>query len=490
MIALVNPRATEWRCRIPISILSIGASLEGTYEYEVLDGNVDKGLDATLAKSIRERSVRYVGLTVMPGPQLRQAILLSKMIRKEFPRVIIVWGGYFPSLHTKVVLESPYVDFVIRDQGDRSFRRLIDALEGSGDVSGIHGLSYTRDDKIQHNLKEGLLDPNELPSLPYHKVDISPYIGKTYLGTRTINYHSSVGCPFLCGFCAVASVYKARWMGLTADRIADDLRWFKKNFHVNAVEFHDNNFFTSERRTAEFADKMVGNDISWWGEARPDTMMQYDDATWNMMARSGCKMIFFGAESSSQQVLRLMNKGGTQTPDTVLALVERMKAFDIVPELSFVLGTPTDTLEEDLERDFHYIRKIKEINRQTEIILYTFSPVHYDESQLFEESRRLGFRFPATLDDWLSPEWQSHDLRKHPFAPWLTPRILRRIKNFERVLNSWSPTNSDLKLTPTRRSAMRFLGSWRYHAQIYTAPLELALVQRLLRYRQPEIEGF
>jgi anaerobic magnesium-protoporphyrin IX monomethyl ester cyclase len=490
MIALINPRATEWRCRIPISILSIGASLEGTYEYEVLDGNVDRNLESTLANMIRERSIRYVGFTVMPGPQLRLAILLSKMVRHQFPAVRIIWGGYFPTLHTNVVLRSSYVDFVIRDQGDRSFRRLIEALEMGGDLSAIPGLSYVQDGEVRHNQKESLLDPNALSPLPYHKLNISPYIGRTYLGSRTINYHSSVGCPFLCGFCAVASVYKARWLGLTPERIADDLHWFKKHFHVNAVEFHDNNFFTSERRTAEFSERILGSDIGWWGEARPDTMMQYDDATWKVMKRAGCKMIFFGAESSSQHVLKLMNKGGTQTPDTVLALVERMKSHDIIPELSFVLGSPTNTIEEDLERDMRYIRKIKEINRQTEIILYTFSPVHYDESELFEQSKRRGFRFPETLDDWLSPEWQSHDLRKHPSAPWLTPRILRRIKNFERVLNSYAPTNSDLKLTHVRRRAMQFLGSWRYNTETYGAPYELALMQRLFRYRQPEIEGF
>ena len=141
-----------------------------------------------------------------------------------------------------------------------------------------------------------MIDPNELLPRPYDKIDLLPYIGKTYVGSRTINYHSSVGCPFLCGFCAVAAVYKARWIGLSADRIAGDLLWFKKQYEVNAVEFHDNNFFTSERRTAEFAERIQGHGFGWWGEARPDTLMQYDESTWKLMKRSGCKMIFFGAE--------------------------------------------------------------------------------------------------------------------------------------------------------------------------------------------------
>jgi radical SAM superfamily enzyme YgiQ (UPF0313 family) len=185
-----------------------------------------------------------------------------------------------------------------------------------------------------------------------------------------------------------------------------------------------------------------------------------------------------------------MNKGGTQTPDTVLALTEKMKLHGIVPELSFVLGNPTDTVEDDLEQDFRYIRQIKKINPESEIIIYTYSPVHFEESDLFRASEQHGFQFPENLDDWLLPQWQRHDLRKNPVTPWLTRTGLMKIKNFERVLNAYSPTNSDLKLTPLRRRFLRFISAWRYRLKIYFAPYELALIQRLFRYRQPEIEGF
>ncbi len=489
MIALVNPRSTRWRYRIPLSILSIGASLEGTYPYEIVDGNLEENVIGVLKRLISAHAVKYVALTVMPGPQLQQSILVSKALKDEFPSVKIIWGGYFPTLHPSVTLSAPYVDFVVRDQGDFSFRNLIDALEAGHDVSAISGLSY-KNPTIQHNKKQELIDPNVVPPLPYSKVDIQRYIGRTYLGTRTINYHSSVGCPFLCGFCAVAAVYKARWTGLEPERIVNDLLWFQEQYHINAVEFHDNNFFTSEKRTFQFARGMIGRNIAWWGEGRPDTLLQYDDATWRLMRDSGCKMIFFGAESSSQSALDLMNKGGTQTPDTVLALVKKMKQYSIVPELSFVLGSPTETIEQDLERDFDYIRDLKHINPETEIVLYVYSPVHFQESELFSASKAHGFQFPETLDDWLLPEWQFHDLRKNPVTPWLTPRIVKRIKNFERVLNGRYPTNSDLKLTKVQRRLLSSFATWRYKMKFYAAPYELAVLQRLFKYRQPEIEGF
>ncbi len=490
MILLVNPKATSWHYRIPLSVLSIGASIEGVFEYEILDGNIDPHLQDSVIERIRRGGIRYLGVTVMPGPQLQEAILLSRRVRTEHPGVVIIWGGYFPTLHAPVVLRSGYVDVVVRDQGDLSFKRLITAMEQGGTLDDIPGISYLRNGTPWDNVSQGVLDPNTFSPLPYHRIPVSRYLGRTYLGTRTVNYHSSVGCPFLCGFCAVAAAYKARWIGLSAERIADDLRWFQTKYGVNAVEFHDNNFFTSERRTAEFAERIKGMGLRWWGEARPDTMLNYDDETWELLRDAGLAMVFFGAESSSQEVLRLMEKGGTQTGDTVLALVEKMRVYGIIPELSFVLGAPTSTIETDIENDIRFIRKAKELNPDTEIILYVYSPVHFEESDLYKAAVKYNFSYPTTLDDWLRPPWSEHDLRKNPSAPWISDAVRRRIRNFEKVLNSAFPTVSDLKLSPGQRTVLKSLGRWRYRLGLYSGPLEIIAAQRAFRYRQPELEGF
>ena len=490
MILLVNPRATTWHYRIPLSVLSIGASIEGKFPYEILDGNIDPSLHASVLQRIGRGDIRYLGITVMPGPQLREAILLSRRVRQSYPKITIIWGGYFPSLHAAVTLQSGYVDYVVRDQGDLSFQRLITALEQGGALDDIPGISSIGDGTPRDNRAQGIVDPNSLSPLPYHRVDVRRYVGRTYLGTRTVNYHSSVGCPFVCGFCAVAAEYKARWIGLPAQRVADDLRWFKTNFNVNAIEFHDNNFFTSERRTAEFSERMKGMGIRWWGEARPDTMLNYDDRTWASMRDAGLAMVFFGAESSSTEVLRLMEKGGTQTGDTVLALVEKMRRYDIIPELSFVLGAPTPTIDADVENDIRFIRKVKRLNPDAEIVLYVYSPVHFEDSDLYKAAVQYSFSYPKTLEDWLRPPWSQHDLRKDPSAPWISKSLRTRIRNFEKVLNSAFPTISDLKLTPGQRTVLKSLGRWRYRLGLYRGPMEIMTAQRLFRYRQPEVEGF
>jgi hypothetical protein len=491
MIVLVNPKSAKWKHRLPMSILSLGALLEDRYSYQIVDGNFEADLEAKLVQTIEENDARYLGITVMPGPQLLQAIPVTRHLKMLFPQLRVIWGGYFPSLHTDVVLRSGYVDFVIRGQGELSFRELIDALEGDSAVDHIPGLSFRRGDEIVHNPKRPVTDPNSLPPWPYHRVDMKQYIGKTYLGSRTMTYHSSFGCPFLCGFCAVAAIYKSRWVGKQAAAVVDEILMFKEQHGVNAVEFVDNNFFVAEKRTQEIAAGLAGQGIAWWAEARPDTLMLYSDATWRAMRESGCKMIFFGAESSSENVLDLMDKGGKQTPDMVLELAGRAKAFDIIPEFSFVLGTPSDDVDGQIDRDIRYIRQIKKINPKSEIVIYVFSPVFFDDADLLQKSKAFGFAFPERLEAWLDPQWTSFDMRKQPLTPWLKPRHFEQIFNFERVLNARFPTVSDIKLKTWQTGILKTLGAWRYQLGFYAAPWEIRLVaNRLFRYRQPEIEGF
>jgi hypothetical protein len=81
-------------------------------------------------------------------------------------------------------------------------------------------------------------------------------------------------------------------------------------------------------------------------------------------------------------------------------------------------------------------------------------------------------------------------LRKNPLTPWLTPEMIDKINGFETVLNSQFPTVSDFRLTPVKRSVMKILSNFRYQSNLFKFPYELKALQRLWKYRQPEIEGF
>src|SRR5215470_15111990 len=101
MIVLLNPRSTKPRNRrLPLSVLALGAVLEGRAEYEIVDGNLDDNPTSTVLRLLQEREVEMLGVTVMPGPQMAAAIESCKEIRQRYPKIPIVWGGYFPSIYS------------------------------------------------------------------------------------------------------------------------------------------------------------------------------------------------------------------------------------------------------------------------------------------------------------------------------------------------------------------------------------------------------
>jgi hypothetical protein len=137
MIVFVNPRATRPdNRRFPLSIMAVGAALPRDVDWEIVDGNLP-GADvvASVSALVAERShsadpVKVIALTVMPGPQLVSAVPISKALKARFPEIPIVWGGNFGSLYPEPVLNAPYVDWLVRGQGEDTFRELLEAIEG------------------------------------------------------------------------------------------------------------------------------------------------------------------------------------------------------------------------------------------------------------------------------------------------------------------------------------------------------------------------
>jgi radical SAM superfamily enzyme YgiQ (UPF0313 family) len=425
----------------------------------------------------------------MPGPQLSQAVPVCRAVKQALPHVPIVWGGYFPTQHVDTVLTSPTVDFVVRSQGEQALPQLIEGLRGARPMDTVQNLSWKAPGGgIVHNAVGPASMLDDLPDLPYHRVPMERYIHPTYLGRRTIAHNSSFGCPFSCSFCAVVAMSNRRWLAQSPSRMEQVLRHLVDRYRIDAVMMHDMDFFISEARVKEFADRVMPLGLKWWALGRIDTLMHYTDETWQAMARSGLKMVFSGAESASDAVLATMNKGGRSSAHLAIDLAERMKSYGVVPEYSFVLGSPPDPLG-DLAQTFEFIRTIKQVNPATEIVLYTYTPVPMDGT-LYEEAERLGFTFPTTLEEWASDEWRQIMMRRGEHIPWMDQDVRRRVRNFERVLNAYYPTVTDRRLTPARRALLKIVSGWRYALKLYEFPYELRALHRLLHYQRPETTGF
>lgn len=492
MIVFYNPLSTTpGKQPLPLSVLSLAAALEDGTPWALVDGNVTSDPAGEIIQqlsNIPESETALLAVTVMPGPQLTQAVAVCRTVRVALPRVSIVWGGYFPTQHTDVVLGSPLVDFVVRSQGERPLQQVLAALRGTGSLADIAGLSWKNGGRLVHNPVGTPVPLDDLPDLPYERVAMDRYLHANYLGRRTVAYNSSFGCPFACSFCAVVAMSHRRWLALSPSRMEQAIRRLVGVYGVDAVQMHDMDFFISEARAAEFAERIAPLGIRWWALGRIDALARYSETTWRMLARSGLRMVFSGAESASDATLAAMHKGGRASAALAIELAGRMRQHGVVPEYSFVLGLPPDPAA-DVEQTLAFVRKIKRVNPSTEIVLYTYTPVPGDGG-LYDRASKAGFEFPTRLEDWATGHWQQLMMRRGEGIPWIDQGIRRRIRNFERVLNAYYPTVTDRRITPARRALLRAVSAWRYRFQAYAAPYELRALHRVLKYQRPETTGF
>ncbi|HEX6217528.1 MAG TPA: cobalamin B12-binding domain-containing protein, partial [Vicinamibacterales bacterium] len=119
MIVLFNPWSTPSSKKpLPMSLLAVGSMLEDEFDYCIVDGNIT-GDPVAKILAIEEKSrITAVAVTVMPGPQLKAAVIGCRQLKRMLPHVPIIWGGYFPSQHAPACLSEHTVDICVSGQGE------------------------------------------------------------------------------------------------------------------------------------------------------------------------------------------------------------------------------------------------------------------------------------------------------------------------------------------------------------------------------------
>ena len=498
-VLLINPTITKRRnAKIPFAVLNLSAALgEREYASSIIDGNVDREFVASSVRRLERGDIDAVGVSVMGGPQLQSAIAVSQAIRTRFPSIPIIWGGHFPTICAAPSLKAPYVDYAIRAQGEQTLIELLDRLFGrsSAPLDAIAGLSWRRDGEIIHNPNRVFSTAGLARSLPYERVgDPRQYFARTFLGRRTSGYQAALGCRFRCTFCGVAAMFRGKTALPAPGRLDQELRLLSSQFGMDSIQFYDHNFFDREEDTAPVLEVLARLQLPWWCFARADALLNLSARAWALVRKSQLRMAYIGAESPSDWLLHDVRKG-TRT-DQTLEAVEVCRGNGVIPELSFMLAPPQDP-EGETERTFEFIRHIKRLHPQTEIMLYIYAPLPAAPGSKDTRVERSvatlrgadggQLIFPVTAEEWAEPEWLRYWC--HTDAPWLSARLRERIRDFTTVLGCRFPTITDVRSPTWGKAGLQALASWRYRYQRYGRPWELNVSRKFIRLWDPRVAG-
>jgi anaerobic magnesium-protoporphyrin IX monomethyl ester cyclase len=489
-VLLINPAiTTRRRARFPLSLMTMAAALRPEFESTLIDGNLDSDAVRSACEAVRVGSFAAVGITVMGGPQVATAIEISRALRAAHPALPIVWGGYFPTLYPEVALTNDYVDYAIRGQGEDAMRELLGALAANGGVSTIAGLTWRQDGRVVHNTERAFTARRIAPPLDYGLLpDPRAYLVKTFLGQRTAAHQAALGCRFRCTFCGVAAMFRGGTALPPADRLDVDLAFLKHRMAADSIQFYDHNFFDREVEMVPVLEVLARHALPWWCYARADALVNLSADSWKLVRKSRLRMAYIGAETPNDKLLKSIRKGTRS--DQTLEVAELCRRNGVIPELSFMVAPPEDP-EGETERTFDFIRQVKKVNPDAEIIVYIYTPL---PASSVPDAARLALAplrdtqgnpvvFPRTPEEWTQRRWV--DYACHADAPWMSERLRRRVQDFVTVLRCRFPTVQDTRSPRWAKATLRGLAGWRYSRRRYDRPWELRASQNLVGLLDP-----
>src|SRR5262249_22920618 len=179
---------------------------------------------ATVARLVREVQPEVVGLSVTTF-QRKTAMKIVDLIRGLKPDVKVAVGGYDPSLASDAYMknDSGRVDFIVRGEGEITFRELLRAIENESGFDHISGLSYRSGERFYDNPDRAVskLESPEI-RLPNRKARVLD--GYTILGRQVDVIETSRGCTFDCSFCSIIEMRGRNFFTYSFERVIADIQ--------------------------------------------------------------------------------------------------------------------------------------------------------------------------------------------------------------------------------------------------------------------------
>lgn len=416
----------------PHALLTVAAPLlKNGFRVLLIDQRVDPAWEEHLRQALVKKPI-CVGLSTMTGTQIFFALNAAKIIREVTNgQVPLIWGGAHPTSLPEQTAQNEYVDIVCVGEGDIAFLEIVQALANHQPLSGVAGIVFKENGQIGRTPARPLLDVETLLPVPWEILDVEKYIHRDFYlkGTnRSMDIgQTSRGCPYNCGFCSSATLRQRKWRAMSVEKSLDRILSPIKRFNLDSIWIRDDEFYIDRRRVEGICQGMIasGQKIKWYTSGtRVDVFNRSTDADLALIKKSGAGTLKFGAESGSNRILDLMQKG-IHWEDTVKANL-RAKRAGITPAFALMIGFPTETFD-DINQTIDLFVRLKKDNPQAEfevIGTYTALP----ETPLYKLALAHGLRPPTTLAgwiDWLSDEYDIEGRK----IPWFNYQQRRSIGN-------------------------------------------------------------
>jgi anaerobic magnesium-protoporphyrin IX monomethyl ester cyclase len=438
---LYNPRAVFYT--MPLALVALASALDRLHvDVVIIDGRLEA--DPVRAVATAASGALCVGVTVLTGAPIHDALAVSRAVKAVAPECSVVWGGWHPSLFADECLAEPSVDIVVTGQGEDAFRDVIARL--------IDG------ERVRGQVSRPMQDLNRFPAHDYSLIPVERYFALKR--ARQIDYISSQGCRFRCAFCADPAVFARGWTGLAPERIGDEVEDLHRRHRMEDLAFQDETFFTHAPRVDALAEQFLRRNlpITWTATLRADQACRLGDDLFAKAVRSGLRRVMVGVESGSQQMLDRLQKD--MKLEQVHKTAEMCSRHGVGAIFNFIVGFPGEP-ESSMQATLALAKTLGRSNPAFETPIFYYRP--YPGNPMADASAAQGYVFPRGLEAWADFDYVGGR------GPWMTPEQWRTVERFKfYTRHAWKPG--------AWRWPLRATSQWRCRHDWYAMPVEKMIV--------------
>jgi radical SAM superfamily enzyme YgiQ (UPF0313 family) len=437
---------------------------EEKYEVVIVDGRLHS--TETLLSQLDD--ALCLGVTVLTGAPLHDALEVTRAARARRPNLPIIWGGWHPSLFPEMCTTELAVTAAVIGQGEDTFAEIVERLAANESLAGVLGCAFNHsalasDSASIINPPRPLHDINTFPRHDYNLISVEEYF--RLKGQRQLDYISSQGCRFRCNFCADPAVYNRGWFGYSPERMVGEIADLWRCYHFTDLNLQDETYFTQQKRVAAVAEGFLreGLHFTWTGTLRADQGRRIDDATFALCKRSGLRRVMIGMEAGSQETIDHIQKD-IKVEDMYLT-AEKLILHNIGAIINVIVGFPGES-PESVSESLRVAKELRAMSPDFELAVFYFKP--YPGNPIAERLKTQNYRFPASLEEWADFDYIGSS------NEWLSEAQKREIEHFKFYQRlAYSGNRNPI------RWPLQALSRWRVERRAYALPFDRKLVEWL-----------
>ncbi|MBF0188340.1 MAG: B12-binding domain-containing radical SAM protein [Magnetococcales bacterium] len=397
---------------LPLSILYAGVdAIKAGYDLRLEDVRLaPDGWQENLSRLIDDETL-LLGISVMTGAPIRNALAISRWARKRYPQLAIVWGGPHATFNPEELFLESTIDYVISGYGSEPLAQLAKHLDNRPDalaLDEIAGLSFRSGTHIISQPAKNRFEMIDFRDIPYHLIKQNlDFYGQLDSDERIFSLYSAMGCPYKCAFCSSPAQYRnirRKYELYSPNDIVDHIEYVQQTYGATYIYFIDDDSFVRLSHVEEIIDEIqrrrVPVKLGFRG-ARINEIKKMSDEFLHKLAEAGTDIMHIGAESGSQRMLDLMRKDCT-VEDIVEINLKMARHPEIKTAYNWIVALPGETMEDLIATQNLMLRLVRDNPAAILFPPNKFRPL--PNTELYEIALTMGYTRPQNIEQWIELE--------------------------------------------------------------------------------------